>query len=324
MPLLAVPEFSSPWWLPGGHLQTIIPSMARRVADVRYRRERLELPDGDFLDVDWSRVGSRRLVIISHGLEGDSHRHYARGFARAFNEAGWDALAWNCRSCSGEMNRLPRFYHHAATDDLAAVVQHALAGGAYAQVGLVGVSMGGSMTLKYLGENGRQLPAEVLGGVAFSVPVDLAGSEAKLARRDTYVYTQRFLRKLKKKLQVKLQRYPGLYSLNGFDEISRFQQFDDRYTAPLHNFESAQQYYRIASSKTYFDGIDRPVLIVNALNDPFLSESCYPYAYAGGSRYVHLEVPVNGGHVGFTQPFTNETWSEQRAVRFLNEMLKTP
>lgn len=298
--------------------------MLRKVPGVQYRRERLELPDGDFLDLDWSTILSDRLVVISHGLEGDTNRHYVRGFARAFNHAGWDALAWNCRSCSGEINRLPRFYHHAATDDLSAVVQHALAVKPYRQVGLVGVSMGGSMTLKYLGENGARLPAAVIGGAAFSVPVDLASSEAQLARRSNYLYTQRFLRKLKKKLVAKLNMFPGLYSLQGYDDIYRFQQFDDRYTAPLHNFEGAQQYYKIASSKNYFDGLNRPVLIANALNDPFLSEACFPTDYARHNPYVHLQVTAGGGHVGYTLPGAAETWSERRAVTFLADLLTTP
>jgi len=287
---------------------------------VQFRRERLELADGDFLDIDWSEApsSSSKLVVLTHGLEGDSHRHYIKGMTRAFNADGWDALAWNCRSCSGEMNRLQRLYHHAATDDLAAVVNRALLTGKYQRVGLVGVSMGGSLTLKYLGEHGSDLPAAVIGGVAFSVPTDLAGSEAQLAKPSNWLYIQRFLKKLKKKLLVKSSMYPGLLDLSGYDQITRFLQFDERYTAPLHGFASAKAYYHIASGQTYFDGLRKPVLIANAANDPFLSASCYPKAYAAQSAYVHLEVPPLGGHVGFTEMGTTDTWAERRAVAFMN------
>ena len=154
MPLIENSSYKKPFYYWNGHWETIIPSMFRKIEGVAYQRERLELNDGDFVDLDCLKQDSSKLVIITHGLEGNSDRHYAKGMAKHFFQNGWDAIAWNCRGCSGDINRLPRFYHHGATEDLAAVVQHALDSNRYKTIVLIGFSMGGSMTLKYLGERG--------------------------------------------------------------------------------------------------------------------------------------------------------------------------
>ena len=309
----------------GAHLQTILPSALRRVRGVRYHRERLELPDGDFLDLDWSRTRqpSQRLVVLSHGLEGSTDRHYIKGMVKHFNAAGWDALAWNCRSCSGEMNRLPRLYHHGATDDLAAVVHHALATGRYHALVLVGVSLGGNLTLKYLGEQGEALPPQVRGGVGISVPVDLAASEAVLAQPGNGIYLRRFLKKLKPKVEVMAQRVAGL-SLAGYEQITRFAQFDERYTAPLHGFAGAADYYARVSSGAFLAGITRPALILSAANDPFLAPTCFPREFAVRSRVVYLEAPAQGGHVGFVSVgalWGAPTVAEARALEFAQSLV---
>ena len=320
MPLVAEPYYQSPFYLFNGHLQTIVPSLWRTVPDVAYQRERLELPDGDFLNLDWSRLPAMRptdgLALVSHGLEGDASRPYVRGMVRALNRAGLDALAWNYRSCGGEMNRLLRSYHLGDTDDLDAVVRHAVATGRYRRVFLVGFSAGGNVTLKYLGEDPDRVPAEVQRAAVFSVPTDLRASSFHIGRPQNQVYMRRFLKSLRQKIRDKAALLPGQVDVEGLDALRTFPQFDDKYTAPMHGFDSADAYYRHASSGRYLGGIQLPTLLVNAQNDPFLPPSCFPRELAQQSSYIFLEMPPEGGHVGFAEN-TGEYYSERRAVEFL-------
>lgn len=313
MPILPS-SYKAPFYLFNGHLQTIIPSLFRQVDGITYTRERLTTPDQDFIDVDWSQVGGDDLVILSHGLEGDSGRPYILGMVRAFNARGLDALAWNYRSCSGEPNKLLRSYHLGASDDLAFVVEHALQTGNYNKVYLIGFSAGGNITLKYLGENPAQVPSEVKRSCVFSVPVDLKASAQKISR----IYTQRFLKTLGEKLEQKRQLYPEEVDLTDYSVFWSFPEFDNRYTAPLHGFKDADDYYAQVSSRQFLPQINVPTLLVNAKNDPFLGEACYPFEEAKQNPYLFLETPETGGHVGFTEDFRKDIYySEARAVRFL-------
>lgn len=315
MPLVSS-QHKSPFYLFNGHLQTIIPSLFRQVEGVPYERERLLTPDDDFLDVDWSRVGSDKLLVLSHGLEGDSERPYIQGMVKAFNQQGVDAMAWNYRSCSGEPNQLLRSYHLGASDDLDFVLRHALKSGRYHTVYLVGFSAGGNITLKYLGENPAEVPAQVKRAAVFSVPVDLKGSAQKIPK----VYTQRFLKSLGRKLEQKRRMYPDYVDLDDYHLLRSFPEFDDRYTAPMHGFKSAEDYYARASSRQFLKNIRIPTLLVNAKNDPFLSEACYPVQEAQENPCFYLEMPEEGGHVGFTENFRKDLYySEARALRFLLE-----
>jgi predicted alpha/beta-fold hydrolase len=320
MPLLDSSYKKPPLYLFNEHLETIFPSMFRKI-DGDYERERLELNDGDYLDLDWMIKGNDKLVIISHGLEGNSERHYSKGMAKYFSDQGWDSLAWNCRGCSGEINRLPRFYHHGATEDIAAVINHAIEK-KYNSISLVGFSMGGSMTLKYLGEQNENLPPEVRSAATFSVPCDLSSSAKELDKPKKRFYLNRFLKKLGKKIRAKAELYPELISTEGFEKITTFREFDNRYTAPLHGFKDADDFYNRASSGTYIRSINIPTLIVNALNDPFLPEACYPFDIAEHHKLVHLETPAKGGHVGFTMSGKKENWMEIRAFEFISSFIK--
>ncbi|MFM7859239.1 MAG: YheT family hydrolase [Flammeovirgaceae bacterium] len=320
MPLINQSSYSHPFYLFNGHIQTIVPSIFRTVEGVTYTRQRLELPDGDFLDIDWLNNDAQRLVIISHGLEGSSHRHYVKGMANYFFDRGWSALAWNCRGCSGEMNRLPKFYHHGATEDLKAVVDHAIEKG-YNQIALVGISMGGSMTLKYFGEHGAQLPYPVKCAAVFSVPCHLGDSARELDKPHQKFYLNRFLKKLSKKIEKKSILFPNIISHTGFKHIQSFREFDNRYTAPLHGFQNADDFYERASSGPYIEKIQRPVLIVNALNDPFLPVTCFPFQVARTHPLVWLETPRAGGHVGFSLKGKKENWMELRAFEFTQQYI---
>ncbi|WP_162425677.1 YheT family hydrolase [Pontibacter pudoricolor] len=313
MPILSS-TYKAPFYLFNGHLQTIIPGLFRQVEGISYTRERISTPDLDFIDVDWSQVGSDSLVVLSHGLEGDSSRPYILGMVRAFNERGLDALAWNYRSCSGEPNKLLRSYHLGASDDLHFVIEHALLSGNYNTIHLIGFSAGGNITLKYLGENPDQVPAEVKRAVAFSVPVDLKASAHTISK----VYTQRFLKTLGEKLEQKRQLYPNEVDLTDYSIFWSFPEFDNRYTAPLHGFKNADDYYERVSSKQFLKNIKQPTLLVNAKNDPFLSDDCYPFEEAKANPCFYFEVPEAGGHVGFAEDFRKDIYySEARAVKFL-------
>ncbi|MGD9007739.1 MAG: alpha/beta hydrolase [Desulfobacteraceae bacterium] len=322
MPLVESSSYQPPIYLRNGHLQTIYPSLFRRVNAVPCQRERIDTHDGDFLDLDWSRVGGRDLGIISHGLEGNSQRHYVIGMARMLNRNGWDALAWNYRSCSGQINRRLRFYHNGAIDDLHAVVQHAQKSRAYRSVVLIGFSLGGNLTLVYLGDRGADISHGIAGAVVFSVPCDLAASAHELARIKCRLYMRLFLSSLHQKIQAKMQIMPGRIDDNDFHRIKNFKDYDDRYTAPLHGFKSAEDYWEKCSSLAFIPRVRVPALIVNALDDPFLAGDCYPRRAAAESNHVFLETPVSGGHVGFIQ-FNHENvyWSETRVLYFIQSHL---
>jgi hypothetical protein len=319
MPIIQDSDYQAPYWLFHAHLQTIIPSLFRKVEGVHYRREKLPTPDRDFLLLDWSAGDNDQLAIISHGLEGDSQRPYIRGMVKAFRQAGYDALAWNFRGCGGEMNQTLRFYHSGATDDLELVVQHALNCSKYRRILLIGFSLGGNLTLKYLGERGERLPPEVNKSIVFSVPLDLSSSSRQIDEPGNFIYSRRFLRNLKRKISQKNRAMPEALSTGYFKNIRTLKDFDDFYTAPLHGFQDAEDYYTSCSSLYFLDTIAIPTLIVNARNDPFLSEKCYPAERLKEHPCVYLEAPKEGGHVGFIprHPLQNGNyWSEDRAVRF--------
>lgn len=306
--------YRRPWLLANAHLETIWPSLFRRVAAPAYRRERIATADNDVLDLDWLQSGAPALVILSHGLEGDSRRHYMAGMANALSADGWDVLAWNFRGCGGEVNLQPRFTHNGSTEDLDAVVRHALSTGCYRTVVLVGFSMGGNLTLVYLGREQERVPDEVRGAVVFSVPTDLAEGAERLADAGNTLYMRRFLRLMGRKVMRQHARFPHLFPVAGYSKLRTFADFDGRYTAPLHGFLHARDYWEQCSGNRYLDRIRVPTWIVNARNDPFLGPACYPQP---GSSVV-LVAPENGGHCGFSEWSGDGLfWSERVAVHLL-------
>lgn len=316
MPLIVESSYRAPWWLPGGQAQTIFPALADKAAVVTGERERLELADGDFLDLDWHRTGREKLAILTHGLEGDSKAACIQSMAAALIDAGWDVLAWNHRGCSGEMNRLPRFYHSGATEDLDEVVRHAMAVHPARRIDLVGFSLGGNLTLKYLGESAGNLPDEIHKAVVFSVPCDLADSSRALSSPlNRAIYMRRFITSLGGKIRAKHAVFPDVIDSARLRGVATFRDFDERFTAPLHGFLNAEDYWARSSCLPLLGRIDRPCLLVNAANDPFLGPACYPREVAEGSAVFHLEIPEAGGHVGF--PGGDGRWMGRRAVEFL-------
>jgi predicted alpha/beta-fold hydrolase len=296
----------------------LFPALFRRVRPVTDEYETLELPDGDFLNLHWKRRGSSRLAILCHGLEGSARSPYVQGMATALWQRGWDVLAWDLRGCGSPPNRLPKFYHSGATEDLAAVVDHARHFHKAGTIDLVGFSLGGNLVLKYLGERTDDPRSRLGRAVAFSVPCDLACSSKTLAERSNALYMWNFLRALQGKIREKHARFPTELSIHGLSRIRTFREFDDRFTAPLHGFRDAADYWTRSSCRSFLSRISVPTLLVNAVNDPFLGSRCYPTNEALASHYFHLEMPAEGGHVGFSpNAFQRDYWSEARAAEFL-------
>jgi uncharacterized protein len=308
-------SYRPPFFLFNAHLETIYPALFRRVSVKTYTRERIDTPDNDFLDLDWLTQGANQLVIIQHGLEGNSYRAYIKGMAKTFYEAGYDVLAWNYRGCSQEMNKQLRFYHSGATDDLGVVIDYAKQKG-YTDINLVGFSLGGNITLKYLGE--MKDSSAIKRAVVFSVPVHLEGSCRKISEPSNRIYAKRFLDSLKLKILAKSKLMSGL-DISKLHKIKSLIEFDDAYTSKLHGYQDAIDYYTKCSSLYFIKDIAVPTLIVNTLNDPFLSKECFPSSEFRGHQFVKFEIPERGGHVGFAQINKNGVyWSEQRALHWIN------
>ncbi len=319
MPIISSSYLGPPKLLFNGHLETIVPSLLRKVSGLNYQREKIDTPDGDFLNLDWTRVGSRKLLLISHGLEGDSRRHYAMGLAKLFNQSGVDVLAWNNRTCGGEMNLKPILYHHGATYDLETVINYVIGIQSYDEIFLVGISMGGAQTLKYLGEKGSQLPAQIKKAAVYSTPCNLPSSAATLKLRSNLFYKNRFLGKLKKKMESKALQFPNLIDLDLLRKVNDFDTFDTHFTAKLHGFKDAADFYQSVSADNWMQNIAISTLIINALNDPLIGQKSFPIKLAETNREILLEMPKRGGHTGFSLVGEEFTWAE---IRFLNFILE--
>jgi len=308
-------------FISGEHLETVIPSMFRKVKISLTDTERISTPDNDFLDLDWYKVNSDQLVIISHGLEGSSNSEYVKGMARVANANNINALGWNYRGCSDDMNLTTKFYHSGATYDLRTVITHAIAKG-YAKIALVGFSLGGNLTLKFMGELNEYIQPEIKCAVTFSVPIDLNSGSNEIQKPKNKMYSLRFLKRLRKKLRAKHAIMGDRFPLNRVESIKTLREFDNIYTGPLHGFKDANDYYAKSSSLFYLEKIANPTLIVNAINDPFLPKECYPYDQLKDHKSVWFETPNHGGHVGFMPAAKDGSyWSERRALTFIKEYL---
>ena len=318
MPLVARSTFRPLAGFGNPHLQTLLPALVRRPPPLDWTRERIGLADGDFLDLDWLNAGPSRLLVVSHGLEGHSRRPYVAGLARAAARRGWAVLAWNFRGCSGEINRLPRFYHSGASEDLAEVVTHAGRSGRFRVIALAGFSLGGNMTLKYLGE-GRPSTVPIVAAAALSTPCDLAAASAAMEAPRVRPYMARFQRDILRKWTLKRALFPGLIPEVDPRRQRTFRQIDDTFTAPIHGFADAEAYWRACSANAFLPAIRVPALVLNAADDPFLAPACFPGEFAARSPWVHLETPERGRHVGFMDRWgsRSDLWSEVRVLDFL-------
>lgn len=317
MPLVQPSAYPGPpAYLYNGHLQTIMPSLMRKVTGVAYQRERLTLSDDDFVDLDWVRNGNEKLVVITHGLEGDSRRQYVMGAAKLFAGNGYDVLAWNCRSCSGEMNRAFRLYNHGEIGDIHEVLQYALRQRNYTDVTLLGFSMGGNITLKYLGVQGNHLSSAVRRGIAVSAPIDLHASARLLDHPSNRFYRNRFMKKLTVKIARKAALFPGQLNMADLRRVKVWRDFDEYFSAPVNGYRDADDFYTQASAVNFMSGITVPTLLLNAQNDPLLPPECAPVTLAGEHPHIFLETPTTGGHVGFVVARDLHTYAERRALAF--------
>ena len=308
-------SYRAPWWLPGGHLQTIAAALAPAPA-VRFERERWQTPDGDFVDVDWAGSESApRTLALFHGLEGSSRSHYARAFAAHAAALGWRFALPHFRGCSGELNRLPRAYHSGDSDEMDWMLRRFAARGG--ELHAVGVSLGGNVLLKWLGERGAAAGALLRRAAAVSAPIDLAASGNALdSGFNQRAYTQLFLYTLRAKALAMTMLHGKLFDANRVAAARTLRAYDDAVTAPLHGFRDADDYWKRASSAPWLEGIRVPTLLLNAMNDPFLPAEALQRAAARASASVLLEFPASGGHAGF--PGRGQ-WMARRVLAFLSQ-----
>lgn len=317
MPILKSKEYNPSFIFKYHHFSTIYPSLFRQVSEIKYQRERITTPDNDFLDLDWSRVGGDRIVVTLHGLEGSSDSQYILGMNRIFNHHNWDAVTLNFRGCSGEMNLLRRGYHSGETTDLDFVIKTIFEKYNYEEMVLIGFSLGGNVALKYTGEKGKNINPKIKKVVGVSTPVDLAGCSAEIEKPHNYIYLRRFLKSLKEKFKLKRHLYPDL-DAEKILASKTFGEFDGNFTAPVHGFASANDYWEKCSSRNFFDNLAIPTLLINAKDDSFLSDLCYPLEAAKSNPYLHLLTPKYGGHVGFPQSHSKGFyWSEEQVFEFI-------
>jgi hypothetical protein len=342
---MAANDFRPAWWLRGAHAQTLGARLLRRASGARFRRERVELPDGDFLDLDWVEQaggapadGGAPLAIVLHGLEGCARSGYALEAYRALLTRGLAAVGLNFRSCSGEPNRLPRLYHSGETGDLAYVVSLLAQRFPGRALGALGFSLGGNVLLKYLGESGAAGAAGAEGAegagasevgsrtgtplraaAAISVPFDLSAGADYLERGFRRVYRRYLVERLRRKLRAKATILRQHLDLDRVLSARTFRQFDEAATAVLHGFVGAEDYYRRSSAGAYLDAIRVPTLLVHARDDPFLPPHTIPHARVRANPRLTARFTERGGHVGFVTgpPWAPVFWAEREAAEYL-------
>lgn len=313
-------EFKPGRLLRNRHLQTIVPNVLFRRARPALRRERLELPDGDFVDVDWTRRQSGPIVIVLHGLEGSIRSHYAAGIMQRIDELGYRGALIHFRGCSGEPNRLPIGYHSGFTQDLEYFTGLLKQREPDTKLAAVGYSLGGNALLKWLGESPHA--GRLTTGVAVSVPFDLADASRVIEQGMARLYKWSLLRRMKKSMRRKFNLIEAPFPLPDIGQICTFRQFDDQLTAPLHGMQDANDYYRLCSARYFLKTIRVPTLVLHSKDDPFMSPAALPRADELSST-VRLELSQRGGHVGFVNGslLYPNMWLKERIGRHLREML---
>lgn len=320
MPIVTNPTYSPPFIFKNTHINTIYSARLRHTFPLPYVRKRVTMPDDDFVDLDWSEMGSDKLVFCLHGLEGNSRRPYVAGMMKRFNTEGWDAVGMNLRGCSGEDNRYLKGYHSGCSDDLDWVLNTVLVEKKYRQIVLVGFSVGGNIALKYTGEKGRNLPSEISHVIAYSVPCNLESCSLIMETPKNFVYLLQFLITLKQKAKEKAEKFPNQFDLQRVLKAKNFRDFDSAYTAPINGFVDCFDYWTKASSAPLLKNIAVPTLLINALDDTFLAPQCFPTDVANENPNFHLEMPKRGGHLGFMSPDTEGyLWTEHRAWAFVKQ-----
>ena len=329
--LLIKTNFKAAWWLKNPHLQTIYPALIRQPPLLAIRRERLITPDQDFIDIDWYGEKHQPLVILLHGLAGSSRSGYINGLQRSLSNHGFRSVALNFRGCSGEYNHTARCYHSGETEDIHFLYQTLRQREPSTKIAAIGFSLGGNILLKWLGEKGQQL--SLFAAVAVSVPFVLNACATKLDQGFSKIYCRHLLGELKEYIRAK-HRY--LLDINQHEEASKlallgdladinsFWQYDDRVVAKLHGFKDSLDYYQRSSSRQFLKTITVPTLLIQATDDPFMTQAVIP-ELEELSSCVKLEQTANGGHVGFimgNNPFKPSYWLDQRIPEYLDLFTK--
>jgi predicted alpha/beta-fold hydrolase len=290
---------------------------------VNYTRNRITTPDNDFIDLDFSTSNSKHLALLIHGLEGSSNSKYVLSTTQYLNKQNIDVVVFNLRGCSGELNLKLKAYHSGETSDLDFVLKFLTKNFEYQKISIVGFSLGGNMSLKYLAEKKENCPAIINSVVSVSPPCDLKGSSKELGKKSNIIYMKRFLKTLTQKVLEKSKRFPNnKMNIEGIMASKNFADFDNLFTAPSYGFKDANDYWFKASSLYGLTDIKTPTYLITAMNDPFLSESCIPYGIAKNHQYLSLEVPKYGGHIGFIQSFNSNKnlWLEKKIANFIQKI----
>lgn len=315
--------YSAPFWLPGGHLQTIYPSLFIKKSQVDYTRERWELADGDFIDADWTELptdlnSKQPIVVLFHGLEGNSQSQYATSLMAAVKAKGWRGVVIHFRGCSGESNRLPRVYYAGDTQEIEMMLSRVRAAAPQTAIYAAGVSLGANALLKWLGESGEHANTVITKAAAVSAPMDLAASADALdSGLNRLLYTPRFVDSMRPKALAMSARFPGLLDDKKINDARTIHDIDNAVTAVLYGATDANDYYAKNASKPWLKQISTPTLVINALNDPFIPSNTLPKKDEV-SNQVTLEYSETGGHVGFvSSPFPGNTnWLPARLIEY--------
>lgn len=307
-----------------GHFNTVYRPLFQKEKS-QYARERIFTWDHDFIDLDFSKANSNTLAVLIHGLEGSSESKYMVSTTNELNGKGIDTVAFNLRGCSGEDNLLLGTYHSGKTEDVHFVINHLLENYDYENLIIIGFSLGGNLTLKYMGEFSDKLSPKIKGAITTSVPIDITSSEREMDKLKNKLYIEEFLKTIRLKVLEKSYKFPEFeLDKEKLFKASRFKHLEHLYTVPVFGFESPEDYWQKASSKPYLSKINKPTLLINAEDDSFLSKECFPYEEAENSDTFFLEVTKYGGHVGFISSFKQHEsrWLEKRISRFIEEHIQ--
>lgn len=316
-------QFKPAWWLPNGHLQTIWPFLfKRKIKNLPIERERLELPDGDFIDLDWiGKEATGPIILILHGLEGSIDSHYAKSMLLSMAKNHWRGVFMHFRGCSGEPNRLPKCYHSGKTDDVDYVVQTLIKREPNTPIFAIGFSLGGNVLLKWLGETGKNNPIKA--AIAISVPFELHKASERVQLGLSRFYQWYFVKHISKRLSIKFKKISPTIDISKLNKISTMYELDELITAPMHGFSGVDEYYSVSSSRQYLRSICVPTLILHSKDDPLISEDAIPKIEEISSK-IELEITDRGGHVGFVcgnYPWKPEYWLERRIIEFYKKFI---
>ena len=313
----SLPErYSPPPYLFNGHLQTIVPFFTEKPDNKLYETTILELSDGDFLELDRIAGNTSNLIIICHGLEGNSRSHYVQQTARHFRNLRWHVLAWNFRSCGRKPNRLPKTYHPSSTEDLESVLDHEILSRKFKRILLVGFSIGASLCLNL---NFNKYKDKINAIVCFSVPLDFRETSDRLHSKALWIYHTKFLEKLMKKAQKMAKLYPDTFKEIDLSAINSIEKFIEKVTVLLHGFDNLNAFYEASNTIKNLENLEIPTLIVNAQNDPLLGPNSYPKNV--NNKYLELHYPLQGGHSAF--PIQGGSWIPFKIINFIDRIINS-